>query len=150
MPAMEPAFAFARTASSPARNENATPSNAARIIAPRVSPRPRPSQPPLADGFIHLATAPGIDGDIFNLGCGREVSMRDLATLILDLMGNPVTAEFGALPERPIEIYRMHADTRKTTERVGWTSKISLEDGLERTIAWYRENLAAGRSPFAS
>jgi nucleoside-diphosphate-sugar epimerase len=76
--------------------------------------------------------------------------MRDLATLILELMGNPITAEFGALPERPIEIYRMHASTEKTTNQVGWTSKISLEDGLERTIAWYRENLAAGLSPFAS
>jgi nucleoside-diphosphate-sugar epimerase len=104
----------------------------------------------LADGFVHLATAPEIDGGIFNLGCGREVSMRDLATLILELMGNPITAEFGALPERPIEIYRMHASTEKTTNQVGWTSKISLEDGLERTIAWYRENLAAGLSPFAS
>lgn len=104
----------------------------------------------LADGFVHIATAPGIDGDLFNVGCGREVSMRDLATLILELMGNPITAEFGALPERPIEIYRMHADTAKTASRVGWTSKISLEEGLERTIAWYRDNLAAGSSPFAS
>jgi nucleoside-diphosphate-sugar epimerase len=76
--------------------------------------------------------------------------MRDLASLILELMGNPITAEFGALPERPIEIYRMHADTAKTTAKVGWTSKISLEEGLERTIAWYRGNLAAGASQFAS
>ena len=37
----------------------------------------------LADGFVALATAPGIDGELFNLGCGREVSMRDLATTIL-------------------------------------------------------------------
>jgi nucleoside-diphosphate-sugar epimerase len=104
----------------------------------------------LADGFVALATAPGIDGDLFNLGCGREVSMRDIASTILKLMGDPITAEFGALPERPIEIYRMHADVTKTRERVGWTSKISLEDGLERTIAWYREALASGTSPFAS
>jgi nucleoside-diphosphate-sugar epimerase len=104
----------------------------------------------LADGFVALATAPGIDGDLFNLGCGREVSMRDIATTILRLMGDPITPEFGALPERPIEIYRMHADVTKTKERVGWESKISLEDGLQRTIDWYREALASGSSPFAS
>jgi nucleoside-diphosphate-sugar epimerase len=104
----------------------------------------------LADGFVHLATADGIDGDLFNLGCGREISMRDLASLILKLMGNPIEPEFGALPERPIEIYRMHADTAKTTACVGWTSTVSLEDGLERTIDWYRQNLASGASPFAS
>jgi nucleoside-diphosphate-sugar epimerase len=76
--------------------------------------------------------------------------MRDIATTILRLMGDPITPEFGALPERPIEIPRMHADVTKTRERVGWTSKISLEEGLERTIAWYREALASGSSPFAS
>jgi nucleoside-diphosphate-sugar epimerase len=104
----------------------------------------------LADGFVALATAPGIDGDLFNLGCGREVSMRDIAITILKLMGDPITPEFGALPERPIEIYRMHADVTKTKERVGWESTISLEDGLQRTIDWYREALASGSSPFAS
>ncbi|HVT20890.1 MAG TPA: NAD-dependent epimerase/dehydratase family protein [Mycobacteriales bacterium] len=104
----------------------------------------------LADGFVALATAPGIDGELFNLGCGREVSMRDMATMILRLMGDPIKPEFGALPERPIEIYRMHADVEKTRERVGWTSTVSLEDGLERTINWYREALASGSSPFAS
>jgi nucleoside-diphosphate-sugar epimerase len=104
----------------------------------------------LADGFVALATANGIDGDVFNLGCGREISMRDIAVTILSLMGDPITPEFGALPERPIEIYRMHADVTKTRERVGWTSKISLEEGLERTIAWYRGALASGNSPFAS
>jgi nucleoside-diphosphate-sugar epimerase len=103
----------------------------------------------LADGFVALATAPGIDGDLFNLGCGREVSMRDIAVTILKLMGDPITPEFGAIPERPIEIYRMHADVTKTAERVGWRSKISLEEGLERTIAWYRDALASGSSPFA-
>ena len=76
--------------------------------------------------------------------------MRDLAITILRLMGDPITPEFGALPERPIEIYRMHADVTKTREQVGWTSKISLEEGLERTISWYREALASGSSPFAS
>ncbi len=104
----------------------------------------------LADGFVALATAPGIDGELFNLGCGREVSMREVATTILRLMGDPITPEFGALPERPIEIYRMHADVAKTREQVGWTSKVSLEEGLQRTIDWYREALASGSSPFAS
>ncbi|HVY08675.1 MAG TPA: NAD-dependent epimerase/dehydratase family protein [Mycobacteriales bacterium] len=104
----------------------------------------------LADGFVALATAPGIDGDLFNLGCGREVSMRDIAVTILRLMGDPITPEFGALPERPIEIYRMHADVTKTRDRVGWTATISLEDGLQRTIDWYRDALASGSSPFAS
>jgi nucleoside-diphosphate-sugar epimerase len=104
----------------------------------------------LADGLVRVATTPGIDGELFNLGCGREISMRDIAALTLKLMGDPITPDFGALAERPIEIPRMYADTTKTTERIRWSPATSLEDGLSRTIAWYRDALSTGASPFAS
>jgi nucleoside-diphosphate-sugar epimerase len=103
----------------------------------------------LVGGFVAVASTPGIDGELFNLGCGHEVSMRELATLILGLMGDPITPEFGGLPERPTEIPRMHADVARTTQRIGWSADVALEDGLERTIAWYRDALASGSSPFA-
>ncbi|MHB8671695.1 MAG: NAD-dependent epimerase/dehydratase family protein, partial [Acidimicrobiales bacterium] len=45
--------------------------------------------PDLVDGFVRAATAPGVEGSVINLGCGQEVSMRDLASRILDMMGNP-------------------------------------------------------------
>jgi nucleoside-diphosphate-sugar epimerase len=104
----------------------------------------------LADGMVSIAKASDIDGELLNLGCGREVSMRDLATMILDIMGNPIAAEFGALPERPIEIPRMYADASKAAERLKWSPKTSLEDGLAKTIDWYRSNLAAGSSSFST
>jgi nucleoside-diphosphate-sugar epimerase len=104
----------------------------------------------LADGLVRAAVTPDIDGELFNLGCGREISMRDLATLILSLLGNPISPEFGALPERPIEITRMHADTTLAEQRLGWRAATSLEDGLAHTIEWYRAALAAGRSSFAT
>jgi nucleoside-diphosphate-sugar epimerase len=80
----------------------------------------------LADGLVRVATTPGIDGELFNLGCGREISMRDIAALTLKLMGDPITPDFGALAERPIEIPRMYADTTKTTERIRWSPATSL------------------------
>src|SRR3954454_10761840 len=73
----------------------------------------------LADGFLQVAVAPDVDGELFNLGCGEDVSMRDVATTILDIMGNPVEAEFGALPDRPTEIWEMRCDATKARERVG-------------------------------
>jgi nucleoside-diphosphate-sugar epimerase len=75
--------------------------------------------------------------------------MRDLATTILDLMGNPVTPEFGALPERPTEIMRMYADTAKAKTLLGYAPQTSLEDGLSRTIEWYRTEAASPASPFS-
>jgi nucleoside-diphosphate-sugar epimerase len=104
----------------------------------------------LVDGMVKIATTPGIDGDLFNLGNGREVSMRELATMILSLLGNPVEPQFGALPERPIEIHRMHADPSKTARDIGWQASTSLEDGLARTIDWYRAALTSGTSSFAT
>ena len=103
----------------------------------------------LAAGFMQLATAPDIDGELFNLGCGVDVSMRHVATTILELMGNPVEAEFGALPDRPTEIWEMRCDASKARDRIGYTAHTSLEEGLARTIEWYREELSAGRTPFA-
>jgi len=104
----------------------------------------------LVDGMVRAASADGIDGELFNLGCGREVSIRDLASLVLERMGDPIQAEFGALPERPIEIPRMYADSSKATKRLGWQPVTSLEAGLDRTIEWYRQSLATGASSFAS
>ena len=102
----------------------------------------------LVDGFVRAATTPGIEGELFNLGCGDEISMRELATSILDLLGRPIDAQFGALPERPTEIPRMYSDSSKAAARLGWKPSHTLREGLEKTIAWYRAALAEGSSPF--
>jgi dTDP-glucose 4,6-dehydratase len=102
----------------------------------------------IVDGFMVLGTADGIDGELFNLGCGEEVSMRDLATTILDLMGNPIEPQFGALPDRPTEIWRMFCDSTKVRERLGWAPQHSLAEGLAKTIDWYRSQQDAQRTQF--
>ena len=102
----------------------------------------------LATGFMALATAEGVDGDVFNLGSGREVSMRELATTITELLGRPVEPEFGALPDRPNEIWRMVSDSSKASERLGWDGGRSLRDGLTETIEWYRAELERPGSSF--
>jgi len=102
----------------------------------------------IAEGFVAAATADGAEGQVLNLGCGEEVSMRQMAQTILDLMGNPIEAQFGALPERPTEIQRMFSDSTKSREVLGWSPRHSLADGLQKTIAWYTEQLADEGSPF--
>ncbi len=103
----------------------------------------------LVEGFLLLLTTPGIDGELFNLGCGEEVSMRELATKVMALLGDPVEVEFGALPDRPTEIWRMYADSTRARERLGWAPQVSLAEGLARTVDWYRTELASGGSSFA-
>lgn len=102
----------------------------------------------LVDGFLRCGVAPGVEGELFNLGCGEEVSMRDLALTLLDIMGNPIEPSFGALPDRPTEIWRMYCDGTKARDALGWVPEHSLRDGLEKTIAWYAEEAAKLDSSF--
>jgi UDP-glucose 4-epimerase len=104
----------------------------------------------LADGFVRAATVSGIEGDVFNIGGGEEISMRDLATTILGLMADPIVAEFGALPERPTEIRSMRADVTKATKVLGLPPARPLRDGLQQTIAWYRRELEQSGSLFSA
>jgi len=102
----------------------------------------------LADGFVRAAITPGVEGEIINIGGGEEISMRDVATTILDLMGNPIEPHFGALPERPTEIMRMYCDSTKARTMLGWAPAHTLRDGLAKTIEWYRRELEDPASPF--
>ena len=104
----------------------------------------------LADGIIRAGTVAGIEGELFNLGCGEEISMRDLATMILELLGNPIEPKFGALPERPTEIMRMFCDNTRARELLGWSPRHTLRDGLAKTIEWYRGEVADPHSQFVA
>jgi UDP-glucose 4-epimerase len=102
----------------------------------------------LVEGFLLLGVVEGIEGELINLGCGEETSIADLVATILSVMGDPIEAEFGALPDRPIEIWRMCSDAARARDLLGWEPRTSLEQGLERTIAWYRRELETPGSPF--
>jgi dTDP-glucose 4,6-dehydratase len=103
----------------------------------------------LVSGMLLAATTPGVEGELFNLGSGREVSMREVATTILSLMGDPIRPQFGALPDRPTEIWRMVSDSSKARSRLGWEPQHTLEQGLQKTIEWYRAELECRDTPFA-
>jgi nucleoside-diphosphate-sugar epimerase len=100
------------------------------------------------DGLLRAATTAGAEGEVFNFGCGEEISVRAVASLILELMGDPVRACFGALPDRPGQLPRMVADSTKARDWLGWSPKVGLREGLSRTIEWYRRELADPASPF--
>ncbi|MBA2607507.1 MAG: NAD-dependent epimerase/dehydratase family protein [Actinobacteria bacterium] len=91
-----------------------------------------------AAGIVAAATVDGLGGEVLNLGCGRDISIRELAELILGLMGDPVKAVFGVLDDRPVEVPVVVAATEKARRLLGWSPSRSLEEGLVETISWYR------------
>jgi UDP-glucose 4-epimerase len=103
----------------------------------------------LVDGFILAGIKPDVIGQTVNLGCGQEIKIRDYVQLIHKLTASRSQLRIGELPTRPGEIWRMCADNRKAKDLLGWSPAVSLEDGLKRTIDWYRRYLAQFGDPYS-
>ena len=91
-------------------------------------------------GFMAAATTPGIEGMTLNLGTGKTYSVGWFATRILHLMGvdKPIVQEEQRL--RPVlsEVMRLVSDNTRARDLMGWSPKVSLDDGLHRTIEFVR------------
>ena len=84
------------------------------------------------------AAAQRYDGaEPVNLGSGDEISIRDLAELVADVTG--FEGEIVWDPSKPNGQPRRHLDVSRAEERFGFRAKTSLREGLERTVAWYRD-----------
>lgn len=80
-----------------------------------------------------------------NLGSGREVTMKDLATMIRDLTGSKAEIEWDT--SMPNGQPRRCLDTSRAREAFGWQAETELEDGLKQTIAWWQSEVARAASP---
>jgi dTDP-glucose 4,6-dehydratase len=95
------------------------------------------------EGFVQAASVPEAIGQTVNVGSGREISVRDLAAVIAGLTGRSLALESDVQRVRPArtEVERLVADNRLARKLLGWEPRVSLEDGLARTIEWIRTNL---------
>jgi GDP-L-fucose synthase len=92
------------------------------------------------DGFV--AAAERYDGpEPVNLGSGAEISIRALAELVAELVGFEGRIEWDA--SMPNGQPRRSLDASRARDLFGWEARTPLREGLERTIAWYREHAAA-------
>ena len=99
-------------------------------------------------GFIKAAESDAAVGQTVNIGSGREISIGDLADTIVRLVGRDVKIECDQQRIRPqkSEVERLLADNTLATKLLDWNPLFTLEEGLEQTIDWFRENLAGYRS----
>lgn len=98
------------------------------------------------EGFIALAACEQSIGQTVNIGSNREVSVRETLDMIRDFMGKEVefiTDEQRLRPEKS-EVFRLWCDNTRIRDLTGFEPKVSLEDGLRRTISWFTQpsNLA--------
>ena len=86
-------------------------------------------------------------GDIINIGSDREISIRELATMLVNLLkpGESVEDWIEYTVNRPFNDQRYLVDCGKLRE-LGWRQQVEFEEGLWRTIEWYREHQQQYRS----
>ncbi|MDQ7038348.1 MAG: SDR family oxidoreductase [Aquificota bacterium] len=93
----------------------------------------------LIEGVYRVATAEGIEGEVFNLGNPEEFTILELARKVIRITGSGSGIRF---LKRPVDDPdRRKPDITKAKEKLGWEPKVSLEEGLRRTVEWFREVL---------
>ena len=95
-----------------------------------------------ADGFIAGALADGVEGGLYNLGVGKGITIGDLARTIMELMEVDVPLTEDAQRVRPgkSEVLALISDNSKAKAELGWEPKLSLREGLSRTIEFVRSH----------
>ncbi len=93
------------------------------------------------EALLCAAVADGADGQIFNLGSDETINLRNLAALMVEICGGG-SYELVPFPadRKTIDIGDYYGDYRMIQGRLGWRPAVQLRAGLERTLAFYREN----------
>jgi len=95
------------------------------------------------EGFIRGAQAEGVFGEEINLGNDATITIGDLAQKIFSLLGKSpkiVTESQRVRPDKS-EVRRLWASHQKGCDLIEWSSRVSLDEGLQLTIDWIAKNL---------
>jgi len=88
-----------------------------------------------------LAAQSEATDEVFNVACGVETSLLELAEQLIQAMGADLSVEFG--PERAVnKVPRRLADTSLARDRIGFEAEVNIEEGLRRLVQWWRDERA--------
>jgi UDP-glucose 4-epimerase len=97
----------------------------------------------VVSGLLSIATSEDTNGQTIEIGSGGLISIKDIVMRLAAVVGSKAAPSFGSVADRPMEQIRK-ADVQITYDQIGWKPKTSLEDGLRKTVDWYRELLKTG------
>ncbi len=93
----------------------------------------------------HAANHPRAAGGVINIGCGTQTSLNQLVTRLNTILGTHLEPVHEAA--RTGDVRHSVADIGKARDLLEYTPAISLQEGLERVLAWFRENTEAWDGP---
>ncbi|HET9360727.1 MAG TPA: SDR family oxidoreductase [Vicinamibacterales bacterium] len=98
----------------------------------------------VVDGVLRACDAPGVSGEVINVATGGRISLNQLFETIRGLVG--ATVEPIYQDARAGDVRDSQADIGKAQRLLGYQPLVSFEEGLGRTVAWYRQTAAAPRT----
>ena len=90
----------------------------------------------VVEANLMACTAPKAPGEVMNIACGDRVTISGLANMIGEIVG--YTVEPKLKPARAADVRHSLADIGKAQEVIGYRVRVNLQEGLERTAAWYQ------------
>ena len=91
-----------------------------------------------AHGILLAGEHPLAVGETINVGSGSDVTINDLARLVATVAGNPDAVIEHDRP-RPGDVNRLVADVARARELLGFEPRVSMSEGLQRLLQWYRD-----------
>lgn len=91
----------------------------------------------IVEGILNILNSKHVYGEIFNFASGVPVTIRDVLEQVINIIGKG-TPQFGRIPYRNGENMSLYADISKAIEKLNWMPKTNLEDGLIKTINYYK------------
>ncbi len=83
----------------------------------------------------------GVPGELYNVGSGQAVSIREILDKIIQFSDTPVSVEIDPAKMRPVDVHVIEADITKLKKCTGWFPVIPLETTLEETLDYWRREL---------
>lgn len=94
----------------------------------------------LCKGLVAVATSSIPNGDVVNIGSGKTYSIEEIARKVMGIEGKDLEIEVDRSRLRPLDVDVLQCDHSKLTRNTGWEPKTDLDQGLRRTIDWYKMN----------
>ena len=99
----------------------------------------------VVDGVLRACTAPDASGHVINVAVGGRVSINELCATIASVLGSTVTTV--DTPPRAGDVRDSQADITKAREILGYVPIVTFEEGLRRTLEWYKQEVTVRPGP---
>jgi len=94
----------------------------------------------VVDAYIKASRMPKLAGHIFNIGTGKQSSLKEIVSIIINLTNSKAKQKWGTYPDRSFDASIWVADISKANRMLKWYPKHNLRQGLKKTIDWFKKN----------